>query len=150
MKLTGELEIGAPGPRVWDVIVDPTGLAACVPGVGEVRQVDDATFEGTVRASIGPIDGDFTFTSRLTEAIYPRLIVDVEGTDSMTKSRITAHIDATIVEHGDGATILRYDATVLTKGRLAIIGDMVLRATAGMMIGQVAACVRSRVEAAPS
>lgn len=150
MRLTGEIEIAAAAPRVWDLIVDPTDLAACVPGVGAVRQLDDATFEGTVRASIGPLDGDFSFRSRSTETVYPRLVVDVEGLDSMTKSRIVAHVVATLEDRAPTMTLLRYEAEVATKGRLAIIGDMVLRATAGMMIGQVASCLRSRLEGEPA
>ncbi len=47
-----------------------------------------------------------------------------------------------------GRTRLTYRATVTTKGRLAIIGDMVLRATAGVMIGQVTRCLRDRLESA--
>lgn len=146
MRLTGQLEIAAPASRVWELIIDPTDLAACVPGVDAIRQVDATTFEGMVRAAIGPLDGQFAFTSRLTGTTFPRLVVDVEGIDSMTKSRVVAHVEATLEERTPALTDLRYEASVTTKGRLAIIGDMVLRATAGMMIGQVAACLRTRLE----
>ena len=44
--------------------------------------------------------------------------------------------------------ILTYRAEVKVKGRLAILGEMVLRATAGMMIGEVTKCLRSQLEAA--
>ena len=33
------------------------------------------------------------------------------------------------------------------KGRLAILGEMMLRATAGMMIGEVTKCLRSQLDA---
>jgi carbon monoxide dehydrogenase subunit G len=147
MRLEGTIEIAAPAEAVWSVIIDPTDLAACVPGVSNVRQVDDQTFEGSVRASVGPIDGDFRFRSVIETMDYPDdLVVDVEGTDSVTKSRIVARIEASLSSTTDEATTLAYRATVNTKGRLAIIGDMVLRATAGMMIGQVTKCLRSRLE----
>jgi 2-furoyl-CoA dehydrogenase large subunit len=148
MRLEGTIDIAAPPEAVWAVMIDPRDLAACVPGVGDVRQVDDRTFEGSVRASVGPIDGDFSFRSVLTEMAYPdTLVVDVEGTDSVTKSRVVAHIEAGLTSTTDEATTLDYRATITTKGRLAIIGDMVLRATAGLMIGQVTKCLRSRLEA---
>jgi hypothetical protein len=41
-----------------------------------------------------------------------------------------------------------YTVDVDIKGRLAILGEMVLRATAGAMIGQVSGCMRERLEAA--
>lgn len=148
MKLAGTIDIAAPATAVWDVIIDPTDLAACVPGVSAIRQIDARTFEGTVRASIGPIDGDFTFRSVLTGADFPaELVVDVEGTDSVTKSRVVVHIEAALTETGPSSTALSYRAIITTKGRMAIIGEMVLRATAGVMISQVTRCLRARLEA---
>ena len=150
MKLDGSIDIAAPADAVWAAIIDPSDLAACVPGVSEVRQIDERTFEGSVRASVGPIDGDFAFRSVLMRTDFPGdLVVEVEGTDSMTKSRVVAHIEAGLTTAAPGSTTLSYHATVTTKGRLAIIGDMVLRATAGVMIGQVTKCLRAKLEAAP-
>lgn len=150
MKLEGAIEIAASPDAVWQVLIDPTDLAACVPGVDEVRQLDATTFEGVVRASVGPIDGRFAFRAVRTSERFPdELIVDVEGTDSMTKSRVLTHVEAAVSEPEPGRSVLTYRATVTTKGRLAIIGDMVLRATAGVMIGQVTRCLRDRLEAAP-
>jgi 2-furoyl-CoA dehydrogenase large subunit len=148
VRLEGTIDIAAPAEAVWALMIDPRDLAACVPGVSDVRQVDDRTFEGSVRASVGPVEGDFAFRSVLAEMTYPdELIVDVEGTDSVTRSRVVAHIEAGLRSTTDESTTLAYRATITTKGRLAIIGDMVLRATAGVMIGQVTRCLRSRLEA---
>ncbi|HSL77394.1 MAG TPA: SRPBCC domain-containing protein [Candidatus Limnocylindrales bacterium] len=148
MRLEGTIDIAASPEAIWAVIIDPRDLAACVPGVGDVRQLDDRTFEGSVRAAVGPIDGDFSFRSVISQMTSPNdLIVDVEGTDSVTRSRVVAHIEAGLTSTSDDSTTLAYRATITTKGRLAIIGDMVLRATAGVMIGQVTKCLRSRLEA---
>lgn len=150
LRLEGTIDIAASAEAVWAVIIDPTDLAACVPGVSAVRQLDDRSFEGSVRAAVGPIDGDFSFRAVLLRTEFPRdLIVEVDGTDSLTKSRVVARIEAGLIAQDPGTTTLTYRANVTTKGRLAIIGDMVLRATAGVMIGQVTTCLRSRLESAP-
>jgi carbon monoxide dehydrogenase subunit G len=147
MKLDGTIDIAAPIADVWAVVVDPTDLASCVPGVRDVHQIDERTFTGSVRASVGPLDGDFAFRSVLTSAT-PRsdVVVDVEGTDSVTNSRVVTHLEVTLDEPTPGRTVLGYRATVSVKGRLGIVGEMVLRATAGMMIGQVSRCLRKRLE----
>lgn len=148
MKLDGTIRIAAPAAAVWDLIIDPTDLAACVPGVSGVRQIDAQTFEGGVRASIGPIDGDFTFRSVLARADFPGdLVIEVEGTDSVTRSRVVAVVEAALTSTDPTTTTLTYRATITVKGRLAIIGEMVLRATASLMIGQVTRCLRTRLEA---
>lgn len=149
MKLDGSIEVAAPPAEVWAAIVDPVALAACVPGVRDVRAVDERTFEGRISAAVGPIEGDFSFTSVLTESIFPdRLVVAVDGTDSVTKSRLHADVHASVAEPSAGRTDLRYDAEITVKGRMAILGEMVLRATAGVIIGQVTKCLRSRLETA--
>jgi carbon monoxide dehydrogenase subunit G len=146
MKLTGRIAIQAPPEAVWALIVNPISLAGCMPGVQDIRQVDERTFEGTISAAVGPIDGNFVFRSVLTTAEFPdHLVVAVEGTDSVTKSRLEMDVQASLAAH-DGATDLDYRAEVKVKGRLAILGEMVLRATAGMMIGEVARCLRSQLE----
>jgi carbon monoxide dehydrogenase subunit G len=147
LRLDGSIEVAARPSEVWKAIVDPTSLASCVPGVRDVRAVDERTFEGRIRAAVGPIEGDFTFSSVLTEVTFPdRLVVAVDGTDSVTKSRLVADVKASVAEPSAGRTILRYEAVITVKGRIAILGEMVLRATAGMIIGQVTRCLRTRLE----
>lgn len=150
MRLDGSIQIAAARDAVWKVVIDPLDLAACVPGVSDVRQVDARTFEGTIRVAVGPLDGDFSFRSVLTRMNEPSdLIVEVEGVDSMTRSSVLARIDVALARDAADLTTVAYVATVTTKGRLAIIGDMVLRATAGVVVGQVTRCLRSRLEAVP-
>jgi carbon monoxide dehydrogenase subunit G len=147
MKLMGTIDIAAPSANVWALIIDPISLSACVPGVTEVRQVDDRTFQGSITAAVGPMEGSFSFQSVLARADYPdTLLVEVEGVDSVTGSRLIAEIDVSLAEHAANATSLAYRATVTVKGRLAILGEMMLRATASLMINQVTRCLRSRLE----
>jgi uncharacterized protein len=151
VRLEGAIDIAAPIDVVWPVVIDPTDLAACVPGVSEVRRIDDRTFEGGIRAAVGPIDGDFRFRAVLDDVTpHETLTVRVEGTDSITRSVVVAEVIASLAARAGGGTTLRYTATISTKGRLAIIGDMVLRATAGMLIGQVTRCLKARLETGPT
>ena len=43
-------------------------------------------------------------------------------------------------------TRLAYTAVINVKGRLAILGDMILRATASVMIGELLKCLKARLE----
>jgi carbon monoxide dehydrogenase subunit G len=150
MKLTGTISMAAPAAEVWALIINPISLSACVPGVQDIRQIDDRTFEGTVTASVGPIDGNFSFRSVMTRAGFPDdLVVAVEGTDSVTKSRLEMDVVVALVAREAAATDLTYQAEIRVKGRLAILGEMMLRATAGMMIGEVTKCLRSQLKPLP-
>ena len=147
MKLDGRIEIAAPAHAVWELILDPVALAACVPGVQRVEQVDERTFRGEITASVGPLDGLFSFTSTIERAVFPgELVVATVGTDSVTHSPLSASVSAALETPAPDETTLVYRATVTVGGRLAILGEMVLRATAGLLIGELAKCLRARLE----
>ncbi len=149
MKLEGRIEIAAPAERVWAELVDPVSLAACVPGVQQVVAVDERTFDGSVVAAVGPMEARFAFRSTIERQDFPTdLDVQVAGSDTLTKSPLVASVHAWLETPEPARTVLAYRATVTVKGRLAILGEMVLRATAGVLIGEVARCLRARTETA--
>jgi len=60
--------------------------------------------------------------------------VRTEGTDSVTKSEVHADMTVNLHEISKDGTRMEYRADVKVKGRLAIVGDMVLRATATLIL----------------
>ncbi len=134
MIFEDRVTLDAPSQRVWDTLLDIDRMSKCMPGVEEVQQIDDRTFDGTIAASVGPISGKFVFRAHILESDPPReLTAEVKGTDSVTKSTIDAAMDMKLEPRGDAQTELAYRATVNIHGRLAILGDMVLRATGALM-----------------
>ncbi|MEK6720504.1 MAG: SRPBCC domain-containing protein [Chloroflexota bacterium] len=146
MKLSGGIEIGAPADQVWTLIIDPVSLSSCIPGVSHVRQIDERTFEGSITVSVGPVDGDFDFNSTLVRREFPDLEVRLEGIDSVTKSRLEATVVASLTSSDPSHTGLAYLATISVRGRLAILGEMILRATAGLIIAELTRCLQARLE----
>ncbi|MBI2882123.1 MAG: hypothetical protein HYY21_11055 [Candidatus Tectomicrobia bacterium] len=147
MILEGKIDVGVPASRAWDFLMDPSQFAPCVPGMEEVTQRDDRTFDGVIRASVGPMSGDFGFRAAIVESAPPKdLWVRMEGTDSVTKSAVTADVHLALAEPGADRTELRYRADIKVQGRLAIIGDMILRAAANVVLAEFAKRFRSRVE----
>lgn len=149
VQLDGKIAIAAPPAEVWALLLDPERLASCVPGVRDVRAVDARTFTGAIGAAVGPLQSDFSFTTVVVRETFPDdLGVEMEGTDAMTKSTLRAEVTITLAEPEPGRTEMRYRATITVKGRLAILGEMILRASAGAMIGEVAKRMRAQLEAA--
>ena len=149
MKLSGQIEIAAPADGVWALMNDPVSLAACVPGVQDVRQVDARTFGGSITAAVGPMEGHFEFSAVIQRSDFPSdLLVEMTGIDSVTKSTLVATIGSSLERLAPDRTRLAYTATITIKGRLAILGDMILRATASVMIGELVKCLKARLEAA--
>ena len=148
MIFEDRITVAAPAERVWAFLLDPNCIAACMPGVENVTQIDDRTFDASISASVGPISGKFAFRAHIVESNPPtEMAAHVDGVDSVTKSTIKVQMDMALDPLGPNETALAYRASVDVKGRLAILGEMVLRATAALMIEEATRRLRAQLAA---
>ncbi len=135
MNFEGKIDLEATIENAWDFLTDINKFSTCLPGIEEVKQIDDKTFEGTVAATVGPISGKFSFRSTILESRPPeKMVVRTEGTDSVTKSTVIADMTMDLCKLSEEKTQMAYKAEVKINGRLAIVGDMVLRATSILIL----------------
>ena len=135
MILDGKIDLDVPTEKAWDLLIDINKFSTCLPGIDEVKQIDDKTFDGVISATVGPISGKFTFRSTILESQPPaQMMVRTEGTDSVTKSRVEADMTVELHRISESKSQMDYQANVKITGRLAILGDMVLRATATLIL----------------
>jgi len=135
MILDGKIDLDVPAEKAWDFLIDINKFSTCLPGIDEVKQIDDKTFDGVISATVGPISGKFTFRSTILESKPPaQMVVRTEGTDSVTKSRVEADMTVDLHRISESKSQMDYQVNVKITGRLAILGDMVLRATATLIL----------------
>ena len=148
MHFEGKITVNADQAAVWQLLLDVDEFAACVPGVENVHKIDDQTFDGTIAASVGPISGQFGFTARIVESDPPNaMAAEVDGTDSVTKSIIHSDMKINLTPLSANETELAYRATIDIRGRLALIGDMVLMATVKLMLQEFTHRLQRKIEA---
>jgi hypothetical protein len=135
MILDGKIDLDVPVEKAWEFLIDIDKFSACLPGIDEVKQVDDKTFDGIISATVGPISGKFNFRSTIVESNPPaQMVVRTEGTDTVTKSAVKADMTVDLRRISDTNSRMDYKADVKIQGRLGILGDMVLRATATLIL----------------
>ena len=135
MILDGKIDLNVPAEKAWDFLIDINKFSTCLPGIDEVNQIDDKTFDGIISATVGPMSGKFNFRSTILESRPPeQMVVRTEGTDSVTKSTVNADMTVDLRRVSDTKSQMDYKADVKIQGRLAILGDMVLRATATLIL----------------
>ena len=148
MNFEGTISIRAPAADVWHCLLDASCLADCTPGVSELTRVDDRTFRGTMSATVGPLSGKFHFESTVVESHPPnQLAVKLCGTDSVTSSTVTADTHIELASLGPRSTDMAYRSSVQITGRLAILGEMVLRTTAILVLEEFSRRLRHKLEA---
>jgi len=139
MIFDGKIDLDVPVRQAWEFLIDINKFSTCLPGIDEVKQIDDKTFDGIISATVGPISGKFSFRSTIVESRPPdQMVVRTEGTDSVTKSTVNADMTVDLREISENKTEMDYRADIKIKGRLAILGDMVLRATATLILQEFA------------
>ena len=139
MIFDGKIALNVPVETAWDFLIDINKFSSCLPGIDAIKQIDDKTFEGVISATVGPISGKFSFRSAILESRPPQqMVVRTEGMDSVTKSTVQADLTMDLLRTADAKAEMSYRADVAIKGRLAILGDMVLRATATLILREFA------------
>ncbi len=143
MHLTGDHTFDAPIQSVWDTLLDPDIIAACMPGKEKFEQIGPDYFEAAMRIKVGPINGSAVGRVRLAEQEPPRryrMIVEGKGgIGNATGSGVL-----TLSEQA-GKTVVAYDGDVQVTGRVASVGQRLMGMTAKVMINQFFKCMEDKV-----
>ena len=149
MKLTGARTIRAAPDAIWDFLLTPARLRACLPGCERLTAATPTRFEGTMRLGIGFLKGTYSGTISVTDQQRPtHLALHVTG--GGTLGRVDAVGTVRFIDTGGGATYLLYDGDATVSGRVALVGERVIEATATRLFGLFFDCVGSHVESVES
>ncbi|MGD8539570.1 MAG: carbon monoxide dehydrogenase subunit G [Candidatus Aminicenantes bacterium] len=131
MILEGKFTIKAPIQELWDTMLKPETLRACIPGAEKIEQLDEKTYDCVVRQKVGPISVRFKFKTILAKVNPPtHAELEGEGEDIGKAGRFVqrTNIDLKKIEGGEVEISYRCDANIV--GKLAMFGDRILRAKA--------------------
>lgn len=131
MILEGKLSIKAPIQKLWDTLLEPETLHACIPGAEKIQRLDEKTYDCVIKQKVGPISVRFKFKAILTEVKSPNHIeMTGEGEDIGKAGRFTQRTSIDLKEIGDGEVEISYRCDASIVGKLAMFGDRIMRAKA--------------------
>jgi uncharacterized protein len=126
MDFTGRYVISAPIERVWDGILDPNVLKACIPGCEKLESPAGGQYVATVKLKIGPVSATFNGKVTLSDEQAPNSVrLDGEGQGGVAGFAKGGAL-VTLGRDGDATTILTYTATASVGGKLAQIGQRLI------------------------
>jgi len=146
MHLSGTRSFTASRQAVWDRLLSPDELAACMPGCEDMRPTGPDEFTASISVKIASIGGTFQGKVALLDKQEPSsYVMRVEG--GGRPGRVNGQ-GTLRLEERDGVTEVAYDGDVQIAGAVAAVGQRLLGASARMMIGKFFDCLEERLKSA--
>jgi uncharacterized protein len=131
MNISATYTLTAPPERVWDLLMDPKVVAACIPGCGELEPMGDDRYKAKLAVALAAISGSYDGTVALADKVKPssyRMEVEGQGKPGCVKG------SAAITLHPDPAgTRLEVTGSVQTTGPIARLGQRLIAGVSKMM-----------------
>jgi carbon monoxide dehydrogenase subunit G len=138
MKLQGTIKIDAPQEEVWNVLLDPAQLCKVLPGCEQARQLDETHYEADFSVKVQFMTIRSHAKGTLLEIEEPRHMVGELVGEPVAMAgafRAVVIIDLTALED---ATQVQYSMSLTMLGRLASLGEAIVRATSQRLTRQFA------------
>ena len=125
MKLTDSREIRATPAMVWQAILNPEVLKACIPGCQSLTGSVADGYEAVVKQKVGPVSATFTGLVQITDIVEGKsLRIAGEGKGGVA-GFAKGGADVTLEPVADG-TRLGYVVEASVGGKIAQLGSRII------------------------
>jgi carbon monoxide dehydrogenase subunit G len=132
VKVQGSQSIPGATDRVYDLLLDPVVLAACMPGCQDLVRVEDGVYKMKMKVAVAALTGDFTGTVRITEPVKPAsFTMTIDGSGRLGHMKGEGRIS---LADGGESTTVNYEGDVQVGGTMAAVGQRLIDTTSKMMI----------------
>jgi uncharacterized protein len=146
VRFEHKVTVDAPRQKVRDFLDDFNRAAYCVPGLTDLKDLGNDEYEGTIRVRIGPLGlnvGGHAQVERGSEDGSWR--VKGEGRDRRVGASMTANVEAKLEEVDPQQTTVEVVADVQFAGRLAELGQPLIKRKADSFVQEFAQNLRKAV-----
>ncbi|VCU68884.1 Carbon monoxide dehydrogenase subunit G (CoxG) [Pigmentiphaga humi] len=134
MEIEKVLTAAAPVAKVWEMLLDPTVMGSCVPGMKSIEVVSDTEYNAVIHVKISFISAKFRLKTRIVEQRAPDYLrVEGTGEDASVASSLKQQSEIFLTGLPDGRTELRTKVTVDVLGRLGTFGLSIMKTKADRM-----------------
>jgi uncharacterized protein len=138
MKLNGAVTVNAPQEEVWHLFLDPTQLCRVIPGCEQAQQLDESHYEAVLAVKVQFMTIRSKARGTLLEAEAPRhLVGELVGEPIAMAGAFRARLSVELAPAGE-ATEIRYAMDLTMLGRLASLGEAIIRTTSQQLTKQFA------------
>lgn len=149
MQLSGEHTfMASPPDQVWQFMLDPDVLMACLPGCERLDVVGEDEYTATMTIGVAMIKGKYEGRVKISDKIEPssfRMLVEGKGPQGQVSGDGLIEISS-----ADAGTLVKWSGDATVRGVLARVGSRVIQPATKMIVGQFFKCLEKRAESNPS
>jgi carbon monoxide dehydrogenase subunit G len=147
MELEHSFRVEADPTLTYEFLLDVNRVALCIPGVSGIESTGPDTFVGLLKVKVGPIGVTYRGTAKITarDAVTRTATIHAEGTEGVGAGSVQAVAVMTVDPAPDGS-VVRISTDLAIAGRLAQFGRGIIDGVAKRIVGQMAECIRNRLE----
>lgn len=149
IEMKESFQVAAPIDRVWDFMMNPETVVACMPGAALKEICNEKKFIGTVKLKIGAVSAQYQGTITYAEADKSayRMKLLAEGNER-GGGTVTGTIGCHLIALPDGkGTDVQFDSSIDLTGKLVQVGRGMIEGVASQIVKKYIANVRSLLEA---
>jgi carbon monoxide dehydrogenase subunit G len=147
MTFTQSCIISASREAVWDFLMNMENVARCLPGVEDVKQVDESTYDGTLRIKVGPIalalQGTIYVEARDREQWHGAM--RAEAKDRRLGGGVRARMGMDLHAKSAAETEMQVTLEAHVLGKIGEFGQPVMRKKADAMLQEFAQQMSQRI-----
>jgi uncharacterized protein len=152
LHFSEQLQVPAPIADAWEFIWDAPRLARCLPGCVRVEEIEAGkSYRARFEDHVGPYKVGFDLDIQVKET-EPLKMVHIQASGRDAKLGVTQRVDLTVTLHETGAagTALAVEAEIEVLGKVATLGQFVVKRKAQEVVKQFARNIEAELGPAPA
>ena len=136
IEMKESFQVAAPIDRVWDFMMNPETVVACMPGAALKEICNERKFIGTVKLKIGAVSAQYQGTITYAEADKSayRMKLLAEGNER-GGGTVTGTIGCQLIALPDGkGTDVQFDSSIDLTGKLVQVGRGMIEGVASQIV----------------
>jgi carbon monoxide dehydrogenase subunit G len=145
MKVEGSYTFPGSPQQVWDLLLNPDSLRACIPGVESLTETSPEHWDAVMKVGVAAIKGTYKGKVAIAEKDPPNnYTLQIEGSGGPGFVKGSAKI---FLEPEGDATRVRVEGDGQVGGMLAGVGQRMLPGVAKMLMNQFFECLIGKLNA---
>ena len=148
MRFEERIEVKAPAEDVWGLLWDIERLARCLPGCEAINELEPRRkYAAVVVERIGPFQARFGLELSVTKVDPERFVqLEVTGKDRKLAASMRGVMEARLERRGDEGTGLDIIADIQVTGKIAGLGQVVIKRKSRDVIGRFAQAITAELD----